>query len=171
MFYLLTQERTDENGEVIQDIVGYFSKEKLSPENFNLSCILVFPPYMRKGYGRTLIEFSYELSKLENKIGSPERPLSDLGRIFFVILGLIGYQNYWQTVLIDILHSNPTMQLTIRELSLLTSIRFIIVFISRQEDIASTLSSMGFLRFWKSDQFVWYKIICLPHIQCFSRYD
>ena len=33
-------------------IVGYFSKEKQSQENYNLACILTFPPYQRKGYGK-----------------------------------------------------------------------------------------------------------------------
>ena len=36
-------------------IVGYFSKEKSSPEDYNLACILVFPHYQRKGYGKFLI--------------------------------------------------------------------------------------------------------------------
>lgn len=45
-------------------IVGYFSKEKVTIEN-NLSCILVMPYCQRKGYGKLLIEFSYELSKKE----------------------------------------------------------------------------------------------------------
>lgn len=36
--------------------VGYFSKEKHSPDGFNLACIMTLPPHQRKGYGRFLIE-------------------------------------------------------------------------------------------------------------------
>lgn len=39
-------------------IVGYFSKEKESTEDYNVACILTLPPYQRKGYGTLLIEFS-----------------------------------------------------------------------------------------------------------------
>ena len=85
-------------------IVGYFSKEKESPDGNNVACILTLPPYQvlvilcthcskillaapandgcksesvslqlfphfglfqRKGYGKLLIAFSYELSKME----------------------------------------------------------------------------------------------------------
>lgn len=52
LFYILTE--VDERG---AHIVGYFSKEKSSPEDYNLACILTFPPYQRKGYGKFLISF------------------------------------------------------------------------------------------------------------------
>ena len=29
-----------------------------SPEDYNLACILTFPPYQRKGYGKFLISLS-----------------------------------------------------------------------------------------------------------------
>lgn len=52
LFYILTE--NDEQG---CHIVGYFSKEKNSPDNFNLACILTLPPHQRKGYGKFLISF------------------------------------------------------------------------------------------------------------------
>jgi hypothetical protein len=38
-------------------VVGYFSKEKESPDDHNLACIMVLPPFQRKRYGRFLISF------------------------------------------------------------------------------------------------------------------
>ncbi|KAL7712267.1 Histone acetyltransferase [Entamoeba marina] len=53
-------------------IVGYFSKEKASPDGYNLSCLMVLPHCQRKGYGKMLISMSYELSRIEGLPGSPE---------------------------------------------------------------------------------------------------
>jgi histone acetyltransferase SAS3 len=54
--------------------VAYFSKEKCASSQNNVSCILTLPIHQRKGYGNLLIEFSYLLTRVENKIGSPEKP-------------------------------------------------------------------------------------------------
>ena len=60
IFYILCE--VDKYG---AHVVGYFSKEKESPDGNNVACILTLPPYQRKGYGKLLIAFSYELSKME----------------------------------------------------------------------------------------------------------
>ena len=94
-------------------MVGYFSKEKESADNYNVACILTLPQHQRHGYGKLLIEFSYELSKREGKLGSPEKPLSDLG--------LLGYRAYWAETIIDLL-MNTTEDISIDDIAQKTSI-------------------------------------------------
>ncbi|XP_063969654.1 histone acetyltransferase KAT8-like [Lytechinus pictus] len=132
LFYILTE--VDRNG---AHLVGFFSKEKESPDGNNVACILILPPFQRKGYGKLLIAFSYELSKLENCVGSPEKPLSDLGKL--------SYRSYWSWVLLEILRDFKGT-LSIRDLSQMTSIT--------QPDIISTLQALNMIKYWKGQHVI-----------------
>ncbi|KAH6914374.1 histone acetyltransferase ESA1 [Coprinopsis sp. MPI-PUGE-AT-0042] len=114
-------------------IIGYFSKEKESAENYNVACILTLPQHQRHGYGKLLIEFSYELSKKEGKLGSPEKPLSDLG--------LLGYRAYWAEAIIDLLLATPDGELSIDEIAQKTSIT--------HSDIMNTCTTLQLLKHYK----------------------
>ena len=92
-FYVLYEK--DSNG---FHLVGYFSKEMSDSSEFNLSCIMILPPFQRKGYGQFLISLSYYLSNKLNKISSPETPLSDLGKL--------SYKSYWTITILDALLKN-----------------------------------------------------------------
>ncbi|XP_041121775.1 histone acetyltransferase KAT7-like isoform X9 [Polyodon spathula] len=133
LFYVMTE--ADNTG---CHLVGYFSKEKNSFLNYNVSCILTMPQYMRQGYGKMLIDFSYLLSKVEEKVGSPERPLSDLG--------LISYRSYWKEVLLRYLHNFQGKEISVKEISQETAVNPV--------DIVSTLQSLQMLKYWKGKHLV-----------------
>jgi hypothetical protein len=59
----------------------------MSWDNNNLACILIFPPWQRKGLGALLMSLSYEISRREQIMGGPEKPISDLGKK--------GYLRFW----------------------------------------------------------------------------
>ena len=120
LFYVMCE--CDEHG---CHPVAYFSKEKVSSEEYNLACLLTLPPYQRKGYGRFLISFSYELSRKEGRVGTPERPLSDLG--------LVSYRSYWAHVLLSIMQSHRGA-ISIKQLSEMSAIK--------TDDIVSTLQAL-----------------------------
>lgn len=133
-FYVITE--VDDEG---AHIVGYFSKEKVSAEDYNLACILTFPQYQKCGYGKFIISLSYELSKREGKPGSPEKPLSDLGKI--------SYRSYWTHVLLTLFSEQGGEEnMQIKDISLMTGIKM--------EDIISTLQSLNMIRFWKGQHVV-----------------
>lgn len=137
LFYVMCE--CDERG---AHITGYFSKEKFSEEGCNLACILTLPAYQKRGYGKFLISFSYELSKIEGKIGTPERPLSDLG--------LVSYRGYWTRTLLSILKERED-SISIKELSDLTMIK--------PDDIISTLQHLEMIQYIKGQH-----VICAaPH--------
>lgn len=77
------------------NFIGYFSKE-LASDAYNLSCICILPIYQNKGYGQYLIDFSYLLTRLEHKVGSPEKPLS--------FSGCISYRSYWKARIAETLN-------------------------------------------------------------------
>ncbi|KAI8085582.1 acyl-CoA N-acyltransferase [Thamnidium elegans] len=134
LFYCMT--KRDELG---CHLIGYFSKEKESADNYNVACILTLPQYQRHGYGKLLIAFSYELSKVEGRTGSPEKPLSDLG--------LMSYRAYWTDTIVGFLLSTSE-EVTIEEISQKTAIT--------TQDILHTLQSIGALKYYRGQH-----IICL----------
>lgn len=134
LFYVMTE--ADLSG---CHMVGYFSKEKNSFLNYNVSCILTMPQYMRQGYGKMLIDFSYLLSRQEGKIGSPERPLSDLG--------LLSYRSYWTDVILNYLvERDSAAELSIRDISQDTAVN--------PADIVSTLQALQMLKYWKGKHII-----------------
>ena len=71
------------------------------------------------------------------KVGSPEKPLSDLGQLSF--------RSYWTAVLLHTL-SEHRGNLSIRDISLMTAIK--------TEDIISTLQSLNLIKYWKGQHVI-----------------
>ncbi|KAI8666914.1 hypothetical protein LRP88_01335 [Fusarium phalaenopsidis] len=132
LFYVMTT-RTEKGCH----LVGYFSKEKESADGYNVACILTLPQYQRKGYGRLLIQFSYELSKIEGKLGSPEKPLSDLG--------LLSYRQYWSENILELLmgYNEREEKVTIETISSTLAMT--------TQDVEHTLQAMRMQVYHKSD--------------------
>ncbi|OAG15160.1 hypothetical protein CC77DRAFT_947391 [Alternaria alternata] len=111
-------------------VVGFFSKEKMSWDNNNLACILVFPPWQKQGLGQILMGASYEMSRREDRLGGPEKPLSDLGRIAYI--------HYWSQTLARTILTCPSKKIvTVQDLREKTYIV--------PEDIIATLQTMDVL--------------------------
>ena len=91
------------------------------------------PRYQRKGYGTSLIEFSYALSKIEGKVGSPEKPLSDLGQL--------AYYPYWEEQLLQLLADSERSgaEISIMEICNATSFK--------PDDVLGTLQRLNLLRY------------------------
>jgi len=147
-FYVLCE--VDEHG---VHPVGYFSKEKLEggatigksgphgeppPSYYNLACIMILPPHQRKGYGRFLIQLSYELTRREGRTGTPEKPLSDLGRL--------SYLSFWsQELLLRLKVFAQTKRIpSIPQLARETGFTV--------EDIEMTLGELGLLRVYRGQK-------------------
>lgn len=74
----------------------------------------------------------YLLTRVEGKIGSPEKPLSDLG--------LISYRSYWKDVLLAYLCSHSGRTLSIKDISQVSIERII-----RKIKIFLTIGMLNFL--------------------------
>ena len=136
-FYIIGEWRMAINGEYKGfRFIGYFSKEKQST-NRNLSCIMSLPCYQRRGFGSFIIEFSYEISKIAKKIGTPERPLSDLGKRT--------YLRWWLQRILRVL-KDRTEPISIAEISKITYIM--------PDDIKATLEEYKLLHYYKGQNHI-----------------
>lgn len=131
-------------------VAGFFSKEKMSWDNNNLACILIFPPWQKRGLGQVLIGASYVLGKREGRFGGPERPLSNLGRK--------GYVAYWCTeVARFMLQQSKQKTLVIKEISdhtwitpddVVTALKEMDVLEKRKTASGSIVINKGRIRQW-----------------------
>ncbi|XP_066259743.1 histone acetyltransferase KAT6B isoform X5 [Euwallacea similis] len=131
LFYVLT--KNDKKG---CHLVGYFSKEKHCIQKYNVSCIMTMPHYQRQGFGRFLIDFSYLLSKEEGQPGTPEKPLSDLGKV--------SYYSYWKSVVLEYLMTHRNEQIDLTLISKETGMYC--------QDVALALQLLGFIKYVSTEE-------------------
>jgi hypothetical protein len=86
------------------------------------------------------LDFCRWLSKKEGKVGTPERPLSDLGRV--------SYHSYWTRVILTYLKGAET-SVSIKEISDATCVR--------TDDIIVILQELSLIRYYKGQH-----ILALP---------
>ena len=137
LFYILTE--YDKYG---FHLIGFFSKEKEKEkeekEDWNLSSILILPFHQRKGYGKFLIDFSYLLSKRENKYGTPERPLSDLG--------YKAYFSYWTQKICETIIKWKGDYITMNNISEETQINL--------KDMHNVMKELHLLRYYEGNYII-----------------
>lgn len=78
------------------------------------------------------------LSKEEGQPGTPEKPLSDLGRV--------SYHAYWKSVILEFLHDHRDTPFTFEDIALTTGMHM--------NDIAVTFQLLGFMRYVPSNESV-----------------
>ena len=84
-----------------------------------------------------MISLSYALNRREGKLGSPEKPLSDLGKL--------SYRSYWAWIVLNALRDYDG-SCTIREVAQNSGVAV--------EDVVSTLHRLDMLRDWKGQLLV-----------------
>jgi hypothetical protein len=74
---------------------------------------------------------------VEGRVGSPERPLSDLGAV--------SYRSYWTRVILETLRDHKA-NMSIKDISERTAIR--------TDDVVKTLESLSLIKYWKGDHII-----------------
>ena len=124
-------------------MVSYFSREKNSMYNFNLACILTLPCFQRRGYGNLMIQMSYEMSKRENKIGTPETPLSVLGKKI--------YHKNWKAMIYEALFVSGTITDLQKSVQITELSKELFM---TPADIIETIKEAGWLKTRKDNYFI-----------------
>lgn len=136
VFYVLyRRQETANDDESCQNfhLVGYFSKSRSLDETTNLACIMALPQYQGAGFGRALIDLSYQLTIRQRRTGTGLRPFSDFG--------LQAYTAYWRDALLNALRDiRPTSVVpSIDSLAAQTGID--------RDDVVNALHTMNALRY------------------------